>query len=135
MEGNRYISPGRVFRLRANAESEVKGSVGSRYSLPLSEVPDIVRTATKLIAAGWLLYQEFGTDAEGTARDGMAKVREGRSILKAIREGEIILLDSDDEELARMGDRGLSGWPDETTKDKSAEDAGGDVKFRISKEF
>ena len=84
MVGNRYIAPGRVFRLRANSESEVKGSVGGRYSLPLSVIPDIVRTATKLIAAGWLLWQEFGTDAEGTVRDGMATARPSSVVTRAI---------------------------------------------------
>ena len=135
MTGNRFIAPERISRLRANAESEVKGSISGRYSLPLSEVPEIVRDTTKLLAAGRLLWQEYGTDAEGTVNDGAAKIKEGRSILKEIREGGIVLLDSDDVELTRAGDRGVSGWPDETTKDADDDDAGGDIMFRISDEF
>ena len=135
MIGNRFIAPERVSRLRANAESEVKGSISGRYSLPLSEIPEIVRDATKLLAAGRLLWQEFGTDAEGTVNDGAAKIKEGRWILKDIRDGGIVLLDSDDVELTRAGSRGVSGWPDTTTKDADDDDAGGDVNFRISQKF
>lgn len=134
-QDNPYISDGRIHALRLQTESEVKGSVGSRYTLPLSEIPEVVRLATKLIATGWLLHQEYGTDVEGTAKDGIAKVKEGRSLLKSIRNGGMILLDSDDAELAKTGERGLDGWPDETTKDAEDDDAGGDVNFRISKEF
>ena len=135
MVGNRFIAPERVSRLRANAESEAKGSISSKYVLPLSEVPEIVREAVKLLSAGRLLRQEFGTDAEGTTRDGAAKIKEGRKILEDITDGNIVLLDSDDTELTRSGDRGVSGWPDETTKDASDEDAGGDVHFRVSQKF
>lgn len=135
MTGNRFIAPERVSRLRANAESEVKGSISGRYSLPLSEIPEIVREAAKLLAAGKLLWQEFGTDAEGTVNDGAAKIKEARSILKEIRDGGIVLLDSDDTELTRAGDRAISGWPDETTEDADEDDAGGEINFRISQEF
>ena len=135
MIGNRYIAPERVLRLRAEAESEVKGSIGSRYALPLASVPEIVRDATKLIAAGKLLWQEYGTDADGTVNDGLAKIKAGRSILKSIREGDIILLNTSDAELTQTGDQGVSGWPDETTAEASDEDAGGAVNFRISQKF
>jgi len=135
MTGNRFIAPERVSRLRANAESEVKGSIGSKYELPLSEVPEIVRDATKLLAAGRLLWQEYGTDAVGTVNDGAAKIKEGRWILKDIRSGSILLLDSDDTELSRAGDRAITGWPDNTTKDADADDAGGGIKFRISDKY
>ena len=135
MVGNRFIAPERVSRLRANAESEAKGSLASKYTLPLSVVPDIVRDAVMLLSAGRLLQQEFGTDAEGTARDGAAKIKEGRGILEDIREGSIILLDGSDAELTKTGNRGADGWPDSTTKDADEEDAGGGVNFRISQKF
>ena len=133
-EENPYISDGRIHTLRLMAESEVKGYLAGGYTLPLSEVPEIVRIATKLIAAGWLLWQEFGIDPEDAGRDGRAKIEEGRNILKGISENKIILMDSSDNIMAKA-DTGIAGFPDETTKDLSEEDSGGDIKFRISKEF
>ena len=135
MMGNRFIAPERVSRLRANAESEVKGSIGSIYSLPLSEVPETVRDATKLLAAGRLLWQEFGSDAIGTVNDGSIKIKASRELLKDIRDGSIILLDGDDTGLAKAGVRAISGYPDATTADKTTAESGGKVNFRISQKF
>jgi len=132
---NPYISDGRIHLLRTQVESEVKGSIASRYTLPLSEIPEIVKNATIMIAAGRLLYREYGSDTEGLSKDGIEKIKEGRGILKAIREGELILLSSDDEELDLVNETEAMGWPDSTTKDLSKEESGGEIKFRIKDEF
>jgi len=50
--------------------------------LPLSSVPEIIKTITKLLAAGWLMWQEYGEEASGTSKDGIAKVEQARSMLK-----------------------------------------------------
>ncbi len=135
-QDNPYISDGRIHLLRLQAESEVKGSVASRYTLPLSEIPDIIKTATILLAAGRLLYREYGKDTAGLSNDGVDKIKEARSILKAIRNGELLLFDNNDQELTLSSNiETLGGWPDNTTKDADDDDAGGDIKFRISKEF
>ena len=81
-----------------------------------------------------MLYREYGGE-EGLGKDGLSKVKEARSMLKAIRNEDIILLDSNGDELTLVVQESIDGWPDSTTKDADDEDAGGDVKFRISKQF
>lgn len=116
---NPYISGVRLENLRVRAEGEVKASLFKKYALPLSEIPVIIKTATKLMAAGWLLYQEYGAEADGTSKDGIDKVKQGRSILKQIRNGTVILLNSDDEVLeASSSGSKLDSFPDNTTEDQ-----------------
>ena len=131
---NRYIEPERVYRTRASAEAEVKGSISSVYVLPLDKTCELTEIITKLLAAGWLMWQEYGEEASGTDKDGIAKVKEARSMLKAIRNGNLPLLDSSDTEPTKKGSS-LSGWPNDTTKDADEEDAGGDISFRIKQKF
>ncbi len=118
MKGNRYISADRVYRLRSKAESLAKGIIGARYSLPLSEVPEVVSEAVRLIAAGRLMLHEYGTDMRGTRDDGQAKIDSGRAMLEDIKNGKIILLDSDDTELSRSTERGITGYPDDEDTDE-----------------
>ncbi len=132
---NPYISDGRIHLYRLAAESEVKGSIAAVYALPLSEVPDIIKEATIMLAAGRLLYKEYGSDTEGLAKNGIEKIKEGRGILKAIRDGNLILWDSNDEELELINETNISGWPDDTTEDEDEDNSGGGIKFRISQDF
>ena len=134
---NPYISDGRINLLRLQAENEVKASIASRYLLPLSYVPEIIKTVTQLLSAGRLLYQEYGSETDGLAKDGVSKIKEARSILKAIREGEMILLNASDAELAHSETIGatLAGYPDDTTADAEETDSGGEIRFRQKKEF
>jgi len=137
MSDNRYISSEYTHKVRRRAQLEVDGSLYGHYTLPLSTVPDIVKEITRLLAAGWLLYKEYGSEADGTSKDGISKVREGRRMLKDIREGNIVLLDADKAELDTPGKdfSDAESWPDNTTKDADEADAGGDIQFRIKKKF
>jgi len=136
-QDNDYVDSGRIDGLRIQAESEVKASVGSIYALPLSASCEVIKMITKLLASGWLMLQEYGEEASGTSKDGSSKVIEARSMLKAIRERRLVLRDSSDTELTKISipEGQIKGWPDDTTKDADDDDAGGDVHFRISKEF
>jgi hypothetical protein len=125
---NSYINDGQIEIFRQTAESEVKSSIYKLYSLPLSTIPDIIKGVVRLLAAGQLLYKEYGAEADGTSKDGIEKIKEARSILKEIRNGSIILLDDSDEKLEASGaDSSLEGIPNETTDD--------DIKFKISDNF
>lgn len=134
---NPYVGDGRIHAYRLSAESEVKASLGKIYSLPLSATCELVKVITKLLGAGWLMWAEYGEEASGTDKDGMAKVKEARSMLKAVRNRQLILLDENDNELGKLAipEGQIQGWPDETTKDAEDDEGGGDVEFRISKKF
>ena len=137
MKDNKYIEPARVYHLRASAEAEVKASISVIYALPLDKTCELTKIITKLLSAGWLMWQEYGEEASGTDKDGIAKIKEARSMLKGIRNHTLILLDADDTEPSKitkpMGQ--VDGWPDSTTKDADDDEGGGDVKFRVTDEF
>lgn len=134
---NPYISDGMINARRLVAENEIKASVGVIYSLPLSADCEIIKQIARLLSAGWLMYKEYGSEASGTAKDGMEKVKEARSMLKSIRERRLILLDEDDTELNKVTSpmTQVKGWPDSTTEDADEADSGGEIKFRIMKQF
>jgi len=137
MSDNRYIDSEFTNRCRRRAQLEVDGSLYGQYSLPLSAIPDIIKEITRMLAAGWLLYKEYGSEADGTSKDGISKVKEARSMLKEIRSGSMVLLDADKVEMATTGKAysDLEGWPDSTTEDEVESDSGGAINFRIKKKF
>ena len=59
---------------REDAESEVKGALSvAGYNLPLTNpIPAVIKNATKLLAAGYLLLQDYGVTAEGSNKEGQA---------------------------------------------------------------
>jgi len=120
---NDNIEDERVFRLRARSEGEVNASLITRYSLPLntqtywadSPAQELIRQITILLAAGWLLWQEYPDEREnGTSKDGIVKIKEARSMLKDIRNNNLILLGSDNTSLAISNSTGMSGYPDDS---------------------
>lgn len=87
---------------RDQAESEVDGKLSRVYTLPLSEVPLVITNATKLLAAGYLLFQEYGPEiSEDISKMGQSYIREAHRILNALIKGAMTLVDSSGAEMAR----------------------------------
>lgn len=122
---NPYLSDGRVEDKRKQAENEINSTLITRYTLPLGEVPPLITLICELLAAGYLLYEEFGSDGEGGKMLG-----EGRGILKAIQRGDQRLIGVDSTELASVSSTNvLRGKPD-------GSEEGGEVrKFTIDQKF
>jgi hypothetical protein len=120
---------------REDAESEVKGALSvAGYKLPLTNpIPSVVKNATKLLAAGYLLLQDYGVTAEGSNKEGQAKIDLAEKILKKIQNREIVLTDIKEASLAK--ETIIGGWPNDSTKESDIDESGGDVLFRISKQF
>jgi len=123
---NDNIEDERIFRMRARTEGEVNASLVTKYSIPLNTQPywtdspaqEMVRQITVLLAAGWLLWQEYPDEREsGTSKDGLVKIKEARSILKAIREDNLILLGSDNVSLVIQSGVGIAGYPNDSMID------------------
>lgn len=97
---------------RDDAESEVKSVLYvAGYSLPLqSPIPPIVKNITKLLAAGYLLLQDYGVLNDGTNKEGVKKIQLARELLEKIRTKEIVLIDHLQEtSYSRSGK--ISGYP------------------------
>lgn len=127
MADNPFYADSIVEMKRVQAESEVNASIKARYTLPLSEVPALITNITTMLAAGYIMYEQFGKDG-----DGVSLLASARSQLKAIREGKLVLLDEDGEELTRQTRTGrLRGYPDGTITSGASDDR----KFTIGQEY
>jgi phage gp36-like protein len=122
---NPYITDGRIEDKRRQAENEINSSLFNQYTLPLSEVPPLVTYICECLAAGYIHYEEFGSEGEGGKKLG-----EARALLKSIANGNQKLLDSDMAQLSTVQSANrLSGKPD------GSEIGGETRKFSISQKF
>lgn len=122
---NPFLSEGRVEDKRRQAENEINSYLYNQYSLPLAETPAIITYVCELLAAGYIHYEEYGSDGEGGKKLG-----EARAILKAIQDGRQKLLASDMTQLEVVqSPRGIGGYP-------SGSETGGDErKFTLGQKF
>lgn len=99
---------------RDDAESEIKGTLRSAgYTLPFATIPSTVRNVTKLLAAGYLLQQDYGPGVEGSTKEGQGKINMAYQLLEKIMNHQIVLLDAVEADVAERSS--INGWPDETT--------------------
>lgn len=115
LTNNPFITDGYIETKRKQAENEVKSMIMARYTLPLTnnsgvaEVPAMIENVTILLAAGYLDYQEFGSDGEGVKWLG-----EARGILKAIGDGRQRLIGSDEREMQYLSTSNqVQSYPDQ----------------------
>jgi phage gp36-like protein len=108
---NPRISDGRIEEKRKQAESEINSILFGLYDLPLTEIPPLIQRVCILLAAGYIDYEEYGTEG-----DGVKWLGEARGILKAIKDGKQRLLDSSSDELVRVTRaQQLEGYPNTTS--------------------
>lgn len=91
--GNIHIPASVVADTREDAESEVQGSLTvAGYQLPLTFVPPVIRNITKRLAAGYLLLQDYGVEAENSTKEGNAKIDLANKLLEKIQSREMQLV-------------------------------------------
>lgn len=120
---NSKIDETSVARFRDAADNHIDSILSKRYSLPLSETPALIEQISRKLAAGHLLLEEYGTEAEGTDKDGQKKVSWAQTMLDGIEDGTIPLIGSDGTELANSSNsNNMSGFPDSNAgTDKTAQ--------------
>lgn len=94
-ENNDNIDDFRVSQARMRAENVIDGYIGNVYTLPLSEVPGMIRLTAEKLAAAYLLQEEYGADSRGTDKDGYNKENAIIDTILKIKEKEILLFDED----------------------------------------
>lgn len=135
--GNANVTDAKVEDYRTPATSQIDASLVRRYDLPLESTPDILELIERKLAAGHLLLDEYGVEAEGTGKDGQIKVDWAEAQLMKLEDGTLVLLDSDGDSLTISGAINLKGFPDDSTgTDKTTQSEKDDPPiFEIGEQF
>jgi len=120
--GNENVTDAKIEAYQKAATSHIDGIISRVYSLPLSETPEILKLIERKLAAGHLLLDEYGEQAEGTSKDGQIKIDWAEEMLQQIEDGVIRLIGSDNTALTQSKLVGMKGLPDDNTgTDKTAQ--------------
>jgi hypothetical protein len=119
---NQQIADTQISARRDHAESEVNGTLAATgYLLPLVDgqgnyyTPGIIENITRLLAAGYVLTQDYGPISGGNSKDGETKLKQAHDLLMAIQERKSVLTDSVGQLMATS--TRITGYPDDSTKD------------------
>lgn len=133
--GNTNIEDSDITSFMGAATDHIDSALSNVYSLPLAETPEILELIERKLAAGYLLLEEYGQQAEGTDKDGQKKIDWAEEELAKIVSGKVQLLDSSDEALDQTGDVTMSGWPNDSTGTDLTTDKDDPPKFEVGQEF
>jgi phage gp36-like protein len=123
LAGIPFYSDIRLETKRKQAENEINSVLSARYVLPLTEIPPLLGQICELLAAGYIDYEEFGSEGQGAKWLG-----EARALLKALRTGTQLLIGLDGAELTRQSKTDtLDGYPNASDTD--------DAQFSMSDRF
>lgn len=118
LKNNRYIDDAQILEAIEDAEGQVKASLAAAgYTLPLTEVPYLIRYVTKQLAAGYLLTNSYGAQHTGTEKDGDLKIKRAMDILAKIEAGKTTLTIAPTDETVSQDTASIAGYPDDTASD------------------
>jgi len=134
---NSNVLDATVTGFQSAATSQIDGVLSKIYTLPLSTTPSIIELIERKLAAGHLMLEEYGVDAEGTDKDGNSKVKWAENQLQMIEDGIIQLVGTDGVILAKSERIGMKGFPDATTgTDRTSQsDKDDPPKFEMGQTF
>lgn len=99
-----------IFDYRDEAQSEFNSAIVSRYTIPLSSTPKIVRQIINLLAAGNLLIKEYGMEADiEISKSGARMIDRANTLIQRIVDGTLQLVDDDGALLGTSGNQLVSG--------------------------
>jgi len=138
---NRTIDDGQIAERRDQAEAEVLGALAAAgYTIPLTAsngnpyVPPMVENITRLLAAGYMLAQEFQPSSTDDVNPGKGKIKQAHQMLESIQKQVVVLLDTTGASLARTSQ--ISGWPDSMTERVGTDGITGEpFQMTMSKQF
>jgi hypothetical protein len=135
-----HLDDSLIAERRDQAEDEVLGRLAAAgYVIPLQAsngtlfVPPMVENITRLLAAGYLMIQEYGELAEEDPKSGKSKIKQAYDMLRDIQEQKVILVDVVGVSLAHTSQ--VSGWPDNTTELVGTDGRPEPFQMRMSKRF
>ena len=131
MSNNRWLSDTLVFDKLQFAQSEINSSlVIAGYQLPFTTVPELVKNAVLLLAAGYLLTAEYGPEFEGLNKDGNIKIQQAREIIANLIASKSQLVDGNGTIIQTTGL--MRGYPDNNAATNTPSE---DFSFRITDRY
>lgn len=133
-KNNTNILDANIDDFRTQANGRIQTIIGQKYTLPLSSslltnspAAWLLDLIEKLLAAWYLLWKEYGADAEGTDKDGVPRINRAEDMLKQILTWELKLLDNAGGSFDTTGgqENTISGYPLNST----------DRKFSVNMKF
>jgi len=99
MAKNPYIDDDLVYNYRLEAEGLINGMLAGIYSVPFtSNIPKIITYIATLLSAGYLLQTEYGVEDDiDINKTGTSKIARAEKLLNKILNGDLQLLDSNNE--------------------------------------
>lgn len=135
--GNNNILDATITSYIDAATNHIDGKIGRLYSLPLASTPPIIELIERKLAAGYLMLDEYGTQAEGTSKDGNANIRWAEGMLESIEKGLVQLVNSSGVVLSQINSVGMMGMPLNSTGTDKTEEGSKDNPpiFEVGQEF
>lgn len=125
-KNNPYVTDNLIYQKRDEAESEVDAII----DIP-SPTPTIVKQIIRDLAAGRLLVKDYGVGAADTTKDGYAKLKDARALLKQIADGELRI----DDVVSQEGTGKFYYRDYDSYADRTEDEIEDDSKFSIHQEF
>ena len=132
---NANIMNSKIAQFQDAATSLIDSYIGKKYVLPLSPVPEIIVLIERKLAAGYLMLDEYGVEAEGTSKDGDAKIKWAEEQLQLIVDGSVQLIDTTGVPITAANKVGLSGWPNRSTGTDKTTNKNDPPIFEIGQRF
>lgn len=115
------IQDTQIAERRDQAESEINGALlASDYSLPLTDnnqnpyTPPVIENIARMLAAGYVLTQDYGPITSGNTVDGDAKIKAALGILTEVQNHTIILVDINGQQMSTNAR--VNGMPTNNTQ-------------------
>lgn len=141
LQGNRHITEATIDQKRQAVQSLINSTLTGRYVVPFSSpINPLISEITRVLAAGYLLTQEFGSTSASTYREGeemIARVtnEKGTGLLDRLNIGTLTLSDAQGVTQESSGGSNYSGWPNRDTATAEPSAGGGERKFRVSDRY
>lgn len=138
LSNNRHITDADVDEKRQSAQSLINATLVGIYELPFKQpVPQLIAECTRLLAAGYLLTDDYGPLNTLNTNEGQQMIdrvtnAEGTGYLDRLDKRDLLLPDGEGAVIIIPDSSSVSGWPNSTTKNAPPERSGGDFKFRVS---
>lgn len=129
-DNNRNITDNEIALARAEAQAQVNALLVGRYVVPFTDpINPLIERITKVLAAGYLLKEQYGTFGTSDTTNGDNKVNWAMGLLGQLKSGDVVLTNPDgtipevpDDGNGVNGDLGFSAWPNGTTEQADGSD-------------